>query len=662
MKYLNCTLLLIFICCAALGQKRRSWILQSPDGKITVNITAEKDLMWSVKHEQTTVFLPSPLSVSLLGGDILGKNVAVINAKSSSVDQNISTPIYKKKAIHDQYSQILLNLKKNYGVVFRAYNDGVAYRFFTNRKDSSTVAAEEVRFNFEKDVNGLFPYVRDFRVRGDQYATSFEALYHEGTVSTLTKDTIAFLPVLVELDNGKKAVITESDLRNYPGMYITGGKGNDLHGSFARYPLEENAGGFNGINSVVTKRADYLAKLPGTEQFPWRVVVISSEDKELANNDMVYKLAAPVELKDISWIRPGKVAWDWWNDWNISGVDFRAGINTPTYKYYIDFAASNHLEYIIMDEGWSDDNDLNKINPDVNLSEIINYGNRKGVGVILWATWKSVIQQMQEVFPKYATMGIKGFKIDFLDRDDQKMVASTYQIAKKAADNKLIIDYHGMFKPSGLQRTYPNVLNFEGVKGMENVKWTPDDDVPRYDATIPFVRMLAGPMDYTPGAMRNATKTAFRPINSNPMSQGTRAHQLAMYVVFEGPLQMLADNPTAYMKEQESTNFIAAIPTVFDETIALAGKLGSYVAIARRKGDTWYIGALSNWEGAQLDLDLAFLGNGNYEAETFADGVNADRDARDYKRTLMAVDANSVMHVKMASGGGWAAIIKKKSE
>jgi alpha-glucosidase len=535
----------------------------------------------------------------------------------------------------------------------------VAYRFFTSRKDSVTVQSETANFRFEKDHKSYFPYVREPRTGGDKFQTSFEALYDEVPISKFAKDTLAFLPVLVDLGENKKAVVVESDLENYPGMYVKGGAENTLSGVFAPYPLQVEIGGFNKLNQVVTRRAGYIAKVPGQQQFPWRAVIISSSDKELLNNDMVYKLASPNRVQDMSWIKPGKVAWDWWNNWNITGVDFKAGINTPTYKYYIDFAAANKIEYVVLDEGWSASNDLFNLSTAINLKEIIDYGKSKGVDVILWATWHAVAAQMEKAFPHYAALGVKGFKIDFLDRDDQLMVASTYAIARKGAEHHLLLDYHGMFKPAGVQRTYPNVINFEGVRGLENAKWAPSDDVPRYDVTIPFIRMIAGPMDYTPGAMRNAIKANYRPNNSMPMSQGTRVHQMAMYVIFEAPLQMLADNPTAYKKEQESTTFIAKVPTVFDETVSLDGKVGDYVALARRKGDTWFVGAMTNWNSRDLTIDLSFLGEGTYEAEIFNDGINADRDATDYKREVVRVTKGDKRKVTLAPGGGWAARIYK---
>ncbi|BAU52375.1 Retaining alpha-galactosidase precursor [Mucilaginibacter gotjawali] len=461
------------------------------------------------------------------------------------------------------------------------------------------------------------------------------------------------MPILVDIGNPLKAVILEADLQDYPGMYLTPGDGNNLHGVFAPLPTEEFV---SRINYAVKSRAGYIAKTNGTRSFPWRVVVISKEDKQLADNDMMQRLAEPSHISDVSWIKPGKVAWDWWNDWNINHVDFKAGINVPTYKYYIDFAAANKLEYIIIDEGWSDDWDLNKSKLDV--QQIVDYGRQKNVGVILWSTWYAITRDADGLFAKFARMGVKGFKIDFIDRDDQKAVSSLYSLAQKAADNHLLVDYHGMYKPSGMQRTFPNVINCEGVKGLENMKWGVNDQ-PGYDVSIPFIRMMAGPMDYTPGGMRNATKDAFRPVNSNPMTQGTRCHQLAMYTIFEAPLQMLSDNPTIYMKEQESTDFIAAIPTTFDASAALDGSVGDFVSIARKKGTTWYAGVMTNWNPRVITMDLSFLGEGSYKATIFEDGANANHDATDYTRKVITVTAADKLPVKMASGGGWAARFEK---
>lgn len=611
-----------------------------------------------MSDQNAEIITPSAISMMLGDGEMLGHQVTVISSKKTSVNEVIKTPIYKKREVINRYNQLILECKGLYGVIFRVYDDGAAYRFFTRKKSEIIIQAEEARFNFSRDDTCFVPYVRDLRGK-EQFIQSFEALYTEKPFSELYRDSLIFLPVLVKAPDKKKVVIMEADLENYPGMYLKSASnpGFGFEAVHAPYPLKEFQGGYHMLNTMVSQRAPYIARVSGDRDFPWRVVVVSERDADLLNNDMIQKLAAPSRLNDISWIRPGKVSWDWWNDWNISHVDFKAGINTETYKYYIDFASANKLEYIIMDAGWSDPLDLMVVSPKINLPEIIEYAKQKNVSVILWASWYAASQKTTEAFSKYSAMGIKGFKIDFMDRDDQKMVASIYDIAQKAADYKLVIDYHGMYKPGGLQRTYPNILNCEGVKGMENVKWTPNDDVPRYDVSIPFIRMMAGPMDYTPGAMRNATKSSFRVDGSMPMSQGTRSHQLAMYTIFEAPLQMLADNPTAYMKEQECTDFISKIPTIFDSTVALDGSVGEFAAIARRKNETWYVGVLNNWNARDITLDFSFLGKGDYEAEIFKDGINADRDATDYKKEVKKVTAATKLDIHLSNGGGWAARI-----
>ena len=645
-------LCLIFSINSLFAQSGKTYAVKSPDGKISIAVTTGGNINWSVKHGETEVITPSEISISLAGGEVLGKNAIVKKMATASVNETINTPFYKKTSVKDNYNQLTITFKGDYGLIFRAYDDGVAYRFFTQKKGELTILNEETNFNFKDDDKAFLPFANDYRNK-DKFNNAFEAHYDNFSLSAIKKDTLAFLPVLVDVGSPLKAVILEADLQDYPGMYLAAGVSQNLHGVFAPYPTEEF---LHGINYSVKSRADYIAKTAGTRSFPWRVVIISTEDKQLVNSDMVQKLAEPSRLKDLSWIKPGKVAWDWWNDWNVTHVDFKAGINVPTYKYYIDFAAANKLEYIIIDEGWSDDGDLNKLKLDV--QQVVEYGKQKNVGVILWSTWYGITRNTDGLFSKFSDMGVKGFKIDFIDRDDQKMVSSLYEIARKAAEHHLMIDYHGMYKPSGLLRTYPNVVNCEGVKGLENMKWGTDNQ-PGYDVSIPFIRMISGPMDYTPGGMRNATKDAFRPVNSNPMTQGTRAHQLAMYTVYEAPLQMLSDNPTIYQREQESTDFIAAIPTTFDETVALDGKVGDYVSIARKKGTTWYAGGMTNWNAREMTMDLSFLGEGSYKATIFEDGVNANLDATDYIKKVITVTAKDKLSIKMASGGGWAARFEK---
>ena len=635
--------------------------VKSPNGKIDMALESGAKISWSVKHENTEVIAPSNISLTLSDGVVLGKNAKVISAKNSKVNTSFASPIYKKKTVIDEYNQVIVNFKGDFGLILRAYNDGVAYRFFTRKKGQIIIESEEANFNFSTDHKAFIPYVRDLREK-DMYSSAFESMYDEIPLSKFVKDSLALSPLLIDLGNGKKAAIIEAELEDYPGMFLTRNiqTPQGLQGAFAHYPKEERLGGFNKMNYMVALRESYIAKTNGTRNFPWRAIIISESDKDLANNDLVQKLSAPSQITDVSWIKPGKVAWDWWNDWNISKVDFKAGINTETYKHYIDFASKNHIEYVVLDEGWSEETDMLKISPGMNIEELTSYGKQKNVGIILWASWYAINQVLEDAFSQYSKMGVKGFKIDFIDRDDQKMVKSIYDIAKKAASFKLFIDYHGMYKPTGIQRTYPNIVNFEGVKGLENAKWTPNDDMPRYETSIPFIRMLAGPMDYTPGAMRNASRADFRPSNSMPMSQGTRCHQLGMYVVFEAPLQMMADSPTAYMKEQESTTFISQIPTTFDETIALDGKVGEYVAIARRKGDRWFVGGLTNWSAREMTINLSFLDKGIYSAEIFKDGINAEKDATDYKREIINVTSTDKLIINLSNGGGFAIIISSK--
>jgi len=637
------------------AQKSKSFELKSPDSKIALKLEVGTKMLWSVQHNGQQIIAPSAISMLLESGEVLGDNAKISSSKTEKTDLVISAINYKKTTIQNQYNQLTFNCKGDFGVILRVFNDGAAYRFFTKKKGEMIVKNEEANFNFTADHKAFIPYMWDYR-DGKIFNTSFEALYKETNISKFAPDSLAFLPLLVDVGENKKVAILEADLEDYPGMFLNINQTRKgFMGVYAPYPLEAVQ---LQRNLVPTKRADYIAKTNGTRSFPWRAIVISQQDKELLNNDMVQKLASPSRLADVSWIMPGAVAWDWWNNWNITHVDFKAGINTETYKYYIDFAAANKIRYIVMDEGWSVKNDLLKIVPEINLKEIIDYGKQKGVDVILWATWLDITRQMDKVFPLYSKMGIKGFKIDFFDRDDQLVIASEYEIAKKAAENHLLVDYHGISKPTGLQRTYPNVIGYEGVKGLENYKWAVEDQ-PRYAVSIPFIRMMAGPMDYTPGAMRNAIKENYHPLNAAPMSQGTRCHQLAMYIVYESPLQILADNPTIYMKEQESTDFITKVPFTFDETVALDGKVGEYAAIARKKGETWFVGAMSNWTPRELTLDFSFLGAGFYQAEVFKDGVNADREGTDYKKEVIKISKGDKVKIQLAPGGGWAARIEK---
>ena len=662
---MNVKTLILFLCVGSVSvSAQKTYQLESPDKKLQTVVTIGDDIRFSMTHEGSEVLASSPISMTLQNGVVLGEKPRVSKVMRGVADKSIPSPLYKKSEVQDVYNEVTFAFRGNYGLVFRAYNDGLAYRFTTKMKDSIVVVDEEAYFNFPADYSAFAPYVNNTKATfEEQYMNSFEQPYVYEPITKLNSKHLMFLPLLVELEGGKKLCITEADLEDYPGMFLNNSTTQPaLKPVFAPYPKVKKQGGHNNLQILVEEREHYIAKTKGTRSFPWRVFVVSTEDRQLADCDMVYRLASPCRVKDLSWIKPGKVAWEWWNDWNIDGVDFRAGINNDTYKYYIDFASEHGIEYVILDEGWAVNlkADLMQVIPEINLQELVDYGKSKNVGIILWAGYYAFDRDMENVVKHYAEMGVKGFKVDFMDRDDQEMMNFLYRAAETCARYQMMVDFHGICKPTGLQRTYPNVINYEGVYGLENLKWAAQThDMPKYDVTIPFIRMLAGPMDYTQGAMRNAIRSNYFPVNSEPMSQGTRCHQLATYVIFESPLNMLCDNPSNYRREAECTNFIADIPTVWDKTVALDGKVGEYVAIARQHGNDWYVGALTNWDARELTLDLSFLGEGNYTLELFKDGINADRAARDYKKEVISVPADRKVTIKMAPGGGWAVKIYK---
>ena len=631
--------------------------LKDPSGKIQLNVMLGNTVTYSVSHGEDVIIGTSPVSMTLTDGTVFGKEPRLKKKKYRTENQMIYPPIYRKQSIKDHFNELTLEFKGGYSLVFRAYEDGVAYRFISDLKKSFMVESEQAVFNLPNNPKVFAATPKGRKIDGveNQYHSSFQNTYRHVELSKWDKSRLAFLPVLSESENGKKVCITEADLLNYPGMFLKVSSDNKgFYGEFAAYPKDISVE-VRGLKGMVKTREPYIAKVEGKTVFPWRVMVISEKDTDLLCSDMVYKLATPAAEADYSWIKPGKVAWDWWNDWNLYGVDFRAGVNTETYKYYIDFASKFGIEYVILDEGWAvaGPADLFQIVPEIDMEELIRYADSKKVGLILWAGYRAFDLDMERVCKHYSAMGIKGFKIDFMDRDDQYMVDFNRRCAETGAKYKLLIDLHGTHKPTGLQRTYPNAINFEGVHGLEEMKWAqPGTDQVTYDVTMPFIRMVAGPVDYTQGAMNNANKENFKAVYSEPMSQGTRCRQLAQYIIFDSPLNMLCDAPTNYLKEEECTKFIAAIPTVWEETKALCGEVGKYLAMARQKNDVWYVGALTNWDSRDMELDLSFLGEGEYKAEIFEDGINADRVGKDYKRKVIPVPADRRLKIHMASGGG----------
>lgn len=636
----------------------RNFDVVSPDGTLKASIVVGDEITYSISKNGDEILAPSEISMKFSDGTSFNAD-GYRKMLRQTVDNMLTSPLYRKSDISEKYNELALTFK-TFKLIFRAYDSGVAYRFQSLKKGEYQVVEETSEFAFPADWNAWIPYVKQNKKGKSQFFNSFENTYLYTSLSAWNSGSYAFLPLMVETPQGYKVNIMESDLLNYPGMYLSNADCDTvMEAVFAPYPKTVEQGGHNMLQSIVTETEDYIAKCTGPTSFPWRIISVSSHDKEMLDNDLVWLLGTPADPSvDWSWIKPGKVAWEWWNNWNITGVDFKAGVNNDTYKYYIDFASRNGIEYIILDEGWAVNlkADLFQVIPEINLPELVAYASERNVGLVLWAGYWAFEKDMERVCEHYSKMGIKGWKVDFMDRDDQYMVDFYHRCAQTAAKYNMFLDMHGGFEPSGLSRTYPNVLNYEGVYGLENMKWYKGHDQVTYDVTIPFIRMAAGPMDYTQGAMLNAGKKAFSN-NSEPMSQGTRCRQLGMYVVYESPFNMLCDTPIHYEREQECTDFIAAVPTVWDETVALDGKVGDYVVTARRKGDEWYVGGLTGWNVHKVEIDLGFLGEGSWTVELFSDGVNVERNAKDYRKTVFT--AEKTMTVEMAPGGGFAARIRK---
>lgn len=650
------TLSMFLLAVTSLKAAKKELVLKSPDSKLEVTVVLDNEICYSVKHDGKQILDPSRLLMSLSSGDVWGKTPKLQSKKTRSVAQEITSPFYRSDKIMDNYNELVLNFRGQWGVEFRAYNDGVAYRFVNKGASPFNVVDEEVNYAFTSDVMVTAPYVDKKGSFKEQFFNSFENVYSMAKLSELDKKRLMMLPMVADVGEGKKICIIESDLEKYPGLYLNSdSEGNSLKGVFPPYPKTTKQGGYRMLEAVVEETENFIAKVDGKRTFPWRGFVVSSQDIDLAKSNLVYALAAPSRVEDTSWITPGKVAWEWWNDLNLEGVDFKTGVNNDTYKYYIDFAHANGIEYVILDEGWSVKykGDLMQVVPEINLPLLVDYAKKKNVGIILWAGFYAFNKDVEGICRHYANMGVKGFKIDFMERDDQEMVEFVHRASAVAAKYKLVLDFHGMYKPCGLNRTYPNVLNFEGVFGLEQMKFRTFDMV-TYEVTLPFIRQVAGPMDYTQGAMKNTAKGNSYACFSEPMSQGTRCRQLATYVIFDSPLNMLCDSPTNYMREKESLDFISGIPTIWDETLVLDGKLGEYIITARRSNNTWYIGGLTNWDARDLKVDLSFLKDGNYEITLFKDGINADRKATDYVKESVQLSAikNGIIH--LAPGGGFA--------
>lgn len=655
----------IALLCIGLGlaAQAKTFTLNSPDGRLSVGIDCGSDLSYTVRYDGDTVLRTSTASMHTDRGAVSARKA---KGTKSAVNRRIASPMYRCDSVTDNYRQLRLTLSPDWAVTFRAYNDGAAYRWEYTGRDSVKVQREGVDLHFADDARSTVPYVYKKKKTqlSEQFFNNFQNTYTRGPLADIDTAKLMFLPLVVELDKGRKVQVMESDLLDYPGLFMLKQPGaNVLGGIMAGYPAKVKQGGHNKLQMLVKKREDYVARLGGARSLPWRIIGVSTDDRQLAANHLTWLLGAPSQIDDVSWIKPGKVAWDWWSQWNMDGVDFETGVNTPTYKAYIDFAAATGIEYVILDEGWSVKYaiDLLQVVPEIDLPELVRYAKSKGVDLILWAGYLAFERDMENVCRHYADMGIKGFKIDFLDRDDQQMTDFIRRAAATCAKYKLVVDLHGTHKPAGVNRTWPNMLNFEGVHGLEQMKWRPDTvDQVTYDCTLPYIRQAAGPMDYTQGAMRNAAKGNYYPCYGEPMSQGTRCRQLALYMIFDAPLNMLCDSPSNYLREGQCTDFIAGVPTVWDETRVLDGIMGEYIVTARRSGNDWYVGGITDWNARDYTLALDFLPPGSYDIELFADGCNAHRSARDYRRSTVVKNSGDTLPVHMAPGGGFALKITRK--
>lgn len=645
--------LLLLIGNASFAAKEKKYVLSSPDGTLKVEISAGNELAYQVMHGNDTILSHSNIGLVLENGTIVGKTPRITGERRRKIKDNIESPFYRFKEFVATGNELDLKLKGGFGIIFRAYNEGVAYRFYTTQSSDIIIKEEQAEFNFKEDYTAYLPYTTNDK---KPMVMAYQNVY-DITPLSKAQPKLAFLPVTVDCGSVKLTLL-ESDLEAYPGMFVQSQQGKyGLKGVFAPYPAKTDFYPWRK-QEYVTETTDFISRSRGSRSYPWRVLAITEKDTDMPVNNLVYALASPNRIGDTSWIKTGKVAWDWWNDWNLKGVPFKAGINMDTYKYYIDFASRNGLEFIVLDEGWYDpkSGDMLTVIPELDLTELIAYGKSKGVEIVLWTVFNVLDSQLEAACKKYADMGIKGFKVDFLDRDDQTAVEMVYRIAEMTARYKLTLDLHGIYKPTGINRTYPHIINFESVFGMEEVKWTDiKNNMPLYDVTFPYIRMMAGPVDYTPGAMRNATKADWRAMYYTPASMGTRCHQLAAYIVHDSPFTMLCDAPTNYLNEQECVDFIASLPVEVDSTFIASGELGKYIVTVRKKDVNWYIGGMTNWDERDVQLDFSFLPEGmSYTAVLFKDGVNANKQAEDYRKETIRIDKDSRLTLHLASGGGFA--------
>ncbi len=647
MKKLLLLTSLVFFSFAVSAQK---YGLTSPDGKLTAGIEIDNGIYAALIKGRNAVFKLGNISLKTYFVEGQNDEYRVQKVNRTSVNETVKPEIREKAAtLVNSYNELEIKFRNKQAITFRLFNEGLAYRFSTSSKDNLTITEENLDLYLETSDSVRFQSSAGFN-------SAYETPYEHKKISEVEKEKLCNLPLLVEKQDGMFVMVTEADLYNYPGLWLKGTGQAQLSALNPPRPKTLTTTGSAYNRNQVAATYSYIARVEGTRTYPWRIFAVAGNEKDLISNNMVYLLSSPCALKDISWIKPGVVMFDWWAKHNIFGVDFKAGINTETAKYFIDFCAEHKFRYFLFDDGWSSGDDL--LNPvqGLDMAEVTAYGRSKGVDIMLWVIWHTLEKQWNQAFSQFEKWGIKGIKVDFMNRDDQLMVQFYEKVAREAAARKMVVDFHGAYKPSGLSRKYPNVLTREALIEFEYNGWTNQDD-PVHHNLLPYIRMFAGPMDYIPGTMRNSTKENFRAVGDYPMGQGTRAHSMALFVILNSPMTMLPDSPSDYYREKECTDFLAKIPVEWDDTKLLKGEIAKYTVLARRSGKEWHIGAITDWNERTIDLETGFLEPGRYRLEAIEDGINANKRAEDYKRVESDFQAGDVLKLRLASGGGWVARI-----
>lgn len=652
-----CLLIICALTASMLLAQQKPLTLFSPDQRTELRVTVDSAIRFQVFFNKKEIISPSAVALLLKNQPI---QKPVIQKRSTrTVNDVILPPVpEKRKTIPDNFAELTIRFRQPLSLQFRAYNDGIAYRWISEGAGELTVINEIAEVCFPENHPVYFSEVVK---RNDQdiFHTSFEEPYQLKPIDSIGPSQLIFSPLLTMPVSGPKILLTESDLEDYPGMFFTGTHTQKLVGRFAPYPDTETITTGEFPQSTVSTRKEVIAITHAKRSFPWRIMAIAASDKDLPGNDIVYRLGAPSRVSDPSWIKPGKGTDEWIIGVNIFNVPFKSGVNTATYKYYIDFAKRFGFDRIMMDAGWSDYKDLFKVNPQINMEEISAYAKSKGIGLSMWTLAMTLDQQLEPALEQFNKWGVDFIMTDFMDRDDQKMVNFYHRIAEACAKHKIMVMFHGAFKPAGFSRTWPNAVTREGVLGSEYNIWS-EKATPEHNLLLPFIRMVGGPMDYEPGILDNATKETFRPIGNKVMAPGTRCHQMAMFVVYESPIQIFSGNPSQGLMEPAFMELLGSIPTVWDTTLVLDGRVGDYIITARKKGDDWFIGAMSDWTGRSITVSLDFLNPAEYELVSCSDGINADRYASDYKIENSVIKKGHTLTISMAPGGGYVARLKRR--